>query len=357
MASHNRTHASDRGKVIPDLPQTPTIGTATGYIENAFITFTAPVLGGLPTSYTALSNPGSITGTGTSSPIKVSGLTAGTAYTFTVRGNNATGSSEYSSASNSVTPIAGPPTGYSLWLDAADTTTITSSSGAVSVWTDKSTNAYTFSQATSTNQPTTGTRTINGRNVIDFDGTNDRLVLSQAKTAFKFMNNSATTWFIVAQPDATSDYGLYFATEAGSGSRTGANLWHYTSKLNAAVHSGTPGVVNIWNYEAVTTTSISTAAFYATIKSDPNNATAANRGKLRINNGSYEGSNTYTSATNSNDPENAMTIGAWYDNYNNANSYGSHLNGVIGEILIYPSALSDGNIESVRSYLATKWGI
>ena len=171
------------------------------------------------------------------------------------------------------------------------------------------------------------------------------------------MNNSATTWFIVAQPDATTDYGLYFATEAGSGSRTGADLWHYQSKLNSSVHSGIPGSYNVWNYEAVTTTSISTSAFYATIKSDPNNATASNRGKLRINNGSYEGSNTYTSATNSNDPENAMTIGAWWDNYNNANSWGSHLNGAIAEILVYPSALSDGNIESVRSYLAAKWGI
>lgn len=107
MASHNRTHASDRGKVIPDLPQTPTIGTATAGIQSATVAFTAPVLGGLPSSYTALSSPGSITGTGTSSPVTVTGLTAGTAYTFTIRSNNATGSSEYSFASNSITALAG----------------------------------------------------------------------------------------------------------------------------------------------------------------------------------------------------------------------------------------------------------
>jgi hypothetical protein len=103
MASQNRTHASDRGKAIPDLPGIPTIGTATAGVESASVAFTASNVGGLSTSFTALSNPGSVTGTGTS-PITVSGLTAGTAYTFTVRGNNATGSSEYSSASNSITP-------------------------------------------------------------------------------------------------------------------------------------------------------------------------------------------------------------------------------------------------------------
>lgn len=94
-----------KGKVV-DIPSTPTIGTATGDALSANVAFTAATKGGPATTYTALSNPGSITGTGSSSPINVSGLTAGTAYTFTVRGNNATGSGEYSSTSNSATPTA-----------------------------------------------------------------------------------------------------------------------------------------------------------------------------------------------------------------------------------------------------------
>jgi hypothetical protein len=92
-----------KGKVV-DIPTVPTIGTATAGGESASVAFTASTKGGPVSTYTALSNPGSVTGSGTSSPVTVSGLTAGTAYTFTVRGNNATGSSEYSSASNSVTP-------------------------------------------------------------------------------------------------------------------------------------------------------------------------------------------------------------------------------------------------------------
>jgi hypothetical protein len=93
-----------KGKVV-DIPTVPTIGTATAGNESATVAFTASTKGGPVSTYTALSNPGSVTGSGTSSPVTVSGLTGGTAYTFTVRGNNATGSSEYSSASNSITAL------------------------------------------------------------------------------------------------------------------------------------------------------------------------------------------------------------------------------------------------------------
>lgn len=93
-----------KGKVL-DTPTVPTIGTATAGAESASVEFTAATKGGPAFSYTALSNPGSITGTGTSSPVTVSGLTAGTSYTFTVRGTNPTGNSEYSSASNSITAL------------------------------------------------------------------------------------------------------------------------------------------------------------------------------------------------------------------------------------------------------------
>jgi hypothetical protein len=88
------------------VPDAPTIGTATGGNATASVTFTAPsnIGGGAITGYTVVSSPGSITGTGTSSPITVSGLTNGTAYTFTVVATNVYGTSSKSSASNSVTP-------------------------------------------------------------------------------------------------------------------------------------------------------------------------------------------------------------------------------------------------------------
>ncbi|MEI6047856.1 MAG: FISUMP domain-containing protein [Bacteroidota bacterium] len=92
----------------PQVPGAPTIGTATAGNGQATVTFTAPVSNGgsAITGYTVTSSPGNITAAGTASPITVTGLTNGTAYTFTVVATNANGNSLPSSASNSVTPSA-----------------------------------------------------------------------------------------------------------------------------------------------------------------------------------------------------------------------------------------------------------
>lgn len=91
---------------VPDVVDAPTIGSATAGAEEASVTFTAAVTGGAATSFTAISTPGSITGSSATSPITVTGLTAGTGYTFKVYGANSSGtwSAIQSSASNSVTP-------------------------------------------------------------------------------------------------------------------------------------------------------------------------------------------------------------------------------------------------------------
>jgi hypothetical protein len=89
---------------IADVPDTPTIGTATAGGASGSVTFTAAATGGTPTIFTATSNPGSFTGTAASSPVTVSGLTPGTSYTFTVTAGNSTGTSPASAASNSFIP-------------------------------------------------------------------------------------------------------------------------------------------------------------------------------------------------------------------------------------------------------------
>jgi hypothetical protein len=94
------------------VPQAPTIGAAAdgGTGTTATVAYTANATGGAAIStFTATSSPGSLTGTG-ASPITVSGLTTGTAYTFTVTATNANGTSAASAASNSVTPAS--PSSY-----------------------------------------------------------------------------------------------------------------------------------------------------------------------------------------------------------------------------------------------------
>jgi hypothetical protein len=89
-------------------PDAPTIGTAVAGNQQATVPFTAPSSdgGSAITSYTATSSPGDITGIlsqAGSGDIIVSGLTSGTAYTFTVTATNAIGTSSASAASNSIT--------------------------------------------------------------------------------------------------------------------------------------------------------------------------------------------------------------------------------------------------------------
>jgi uncharacterized protein (TIGR02145 family) len=114
-AAGNSPASVASNSVIPSTgPGAPTIGTATAGNGQAIVAFTAPTnTGGSPiTGYTVTSNPGNITVNGSTSPITVTGLTNGTAYTFTVVAKNANGTSSASSASNSVTPatVPGAPT-------------------------------------------------------------------------------------------------------------------------------------------------------------------------------------------------------------------------------------------------------
>lgn len=86
----------------------PVIGSAVAGNGTATVSFTAPASsGGVPImGYTVTSLPGGITASGAGSPITVTGLTNGRAYTFTVVATNAAGASSSSTASNTVTPQA-----------------------------------------------------------------------------------------------------------------------------------------------------------------------------------------------------------------------------------------------------------
>ena len=106
------------------IPLSPTIGTPTDVGTNVaygsgsvYVAFTPGVGGGLASSFTAVSAPGSISASSSSSPIQVTGLTLGTSYTFTVTATNGYGNSLASSSSSSTTttsipqaPTIGTPT-------------------------------------------------------------------------------------------------------------------------------------------------------------------------------------------------------------------------------------------------------
>ncbi|WP_445777224.1 Ig-like domain-containing protein [Shewanella sp.] len=145
----------------------PVIGSATAGDAQASVSFTAPANNGgsAITSYTVTSSPDGLTATGTSSPLTVTGLTNGTAYSFSVTATNSAGTSSSSSASNSVTPIGSQTITFSnpgaQSIGTSPTLTASASSGLAPSFTSSTTDVCTVTSAGALTFVTTGSCTIN----------------------------------------------------------------------------------------------------------------------------------------------------------------------------------------------------
>jgi hypothetical protein len=103
---------------VPGAPQNVTAMAGNG---SATVAFLAPASNGgsAITGYSVNCTPGPVTASGASSPILVSGLTNGTAYTCSVAATNSVGTGSAASAS-SVTPAAAPGAPQSVTATAGD---------------------------------------------------------------------------------------------------------------------------------------------------------------------------------------------------------------------------------------------
>jgi hypothetical protein len=249
---------------------------------------------------------------------------------------------------NTPAPPTSPVAGYKVWLDASDTATITQSGGAVSQWTDKSANAYAFTQATSSYKPTTAANTQNGKNVLT-TGTNDCLVSTAASSVWKFLHNSTSTCFFALKYNV-STYGGHLLCTADSTSKVGMDCFQEnTGKFQSVILRGASGTYVVAN--ATSANVLTTNFTYVTLISDATNATAANRSDIRIKQGTAIKNNVQTGAVDNSNPASTLNL---FDGLPGANE---GIDGQVGEFLIYDSILSAGDILANQQYLANKWGV
>ena len=223
--------------------------------------------------------------------------------------------------------------GCVLWLDAADTTTITGTT-TMTAWRDKSSNAYTansFSNAVAapslvSNAPGVGTAVQysagNGSSIANF-------VLKQTMSIFEVyypINQATGSPFLEHGPDENANSGFYFHSQNNN------NFAINSGSGQVAVNSGNVAITNTWQLiEGINPdpSTSSTMAFYVD-------------GQLRASGSTQSGTTTVTRTLFINGRNGANSI-----------SYNAYL----AELIIFSNALNATQRQAVERYLSFKWGL
>lgn len=217
------------------------------------------------------------------------------------------------------------------WYDASDTSTLTTNAtGDVSQMDDKSGNSNHIAQGTASLQPTTGTRTLNDLNVLDFDG-GDTMIATPPVSAIDF------TFIAVGQSDVDANGAFFMMCDKDSQLIFEGGVRYFASSQFGIFTRNTQ------YYEAY-------ASGY------PN-------GSPHIAGGYFESSTsrklyvdgtlatTLTSSSTFSSAIDRFSIGAYTDS-----SPGSYLNGLIAEVVCFTGGATDTR-QKIEGYLAWKWGL
>ena len=225
------------------------------------------------------------------------------------------------------------------WWDPSDSATVTTASGAVSQLNDKSGLGRNATQGTANNRPSYS-GTINGKNVMTFDGTNDRLVTGlESNTLTGF-----ATFFCVCQVSSGwSDATANNKTPLSGRDSTVANSYG----INLSTISGNLGLNVAWRglgYNGIDGPTVAKGAPQLLA------GTLSTTTRFRRVNGTQANITLAATAGTNAAAGNFLTIGE--DPHQSR--YWSDL---IGEILVYDRTLTTDEIKKIEAYLGKKYGI
>jgi hypothetical protein len=248
----------------------------------------------------------------------------------------------------------------SLWLDAADASTVTTVSSAVSQWDDKSGNGRNAAQATAGNRPAYQLAAQNGLNAVRFTAASQHFLTAGTNSTWNFLHdgtNSAV--FIVSRCRSTGDnpnaVHTYLSTGGAGSSNIG--LWiayddlasaSRNNGLNVRVAQGAGIYASFDN-----TNDKITPGTYHLISSyiDADNATLASRTVQRVDGSASFSSNTANAVRSTSNSTSALNIGK------DVATPVLDFTGDICEILIFNNQPGTTDRQKLEGYLAHKWGL
>jgi hypothetical protein len=220
-----------------------------------------------------------------------------------------------------------------LWLDAADSGTITQSGGAVTQWNDKSGNGRNAT-ASSTERPTYSATPFNSKPGLTFNGTSN-VMRADALASLLGGEDAPFICYVVVNFSA----GVFI----GVGASTSTNPLHSLIALDAS--------------SLFSSTRRDFASTVATITGSNSASTDLLLGNIfngttttLYRNGTQDATGTQNVGTLG--TLNRFAIGALA-----RTTVGSYATGTISEIIINTSAISTVTRQQVEGYLAHKWGL
>jgi len=236
----------------------------------------------------------------------------------------------------------------SLWLDASDASTITSSGSPakVSQWNNKGSVSANFTQSTGAAQPTTGTETQNGNNVLVFGGS--QYFTSTDQNSWKFLHDG-TKYFVCIVANL-ADGNRHNLIANGAGTAT-VGVWiiaESSSSLWLIVYNGTNTGGIYTDTNAKNARSSGVYQIYSFL-SDATNTAPAYRVAMQVNTDGDIRPNALERTASSSNPSNNLVIGA-------TASLGSPMTGRIAEIIVVSGANATiKNRDLTIGYLNNKW--
>ena len=210
------------------------------------------------------------------------------------------------------------------WFDASNANSISQTPGNVAVWNDLSVNGFNLTGITAT--PRTGDATINGRNVVNFDGTE---CIYRTGALVNYYRNT-----IIVVSTATAGRDMY----GSSGAVAGDVLFNVNPTSTYRAHSFRTG-----DGIRDSTFTFSTGMSIRIQRVGATTLDIIENGNTKKNSFSFGGT----------DP---AVLKGIYLGYRNQSVLGGFI-GSMGEVLAFDTDVSDSQLNIIGNYLGSKWGV